>query len=157
MVPIIFLLWQDLKLFLKTRTLRLLEELIPILSYCITPLEIIIDFKDKRLFYSLILDDYNKKDVNLVHDIVNIYGSFATIEDEIIKVFENEKFGNGKTLLDYLIENNFILFESTGSYLVDEGYADSLYKRYYNCDLEDNIPNTSLERSFIKYSSIYNN
>lgn len=141
----------------ENANIKVIRGINPNFSHCIMSLEIIIDYKNKKLYYNLILDDFDKKDIDAIHDIINIPSQPISIENTIIETFKNEKFYNGETLLNYLIENNFILFESAGSYLIDEFYADGLYKRYYNCDLEDNISNTSLERSFIKYNSIYNN
>lgn len=114
----------------ENEKIKVVRGINPNFIYCNMPLEIIIDYKDKRLFYNLVLEDFDSQSVDAVHDIVNLPNSLMGVEDAIKEIFENEKFNNGESLLDYLLENNFILFESTGSYPVDESYATELKHQY---------------------------
>lgn len=115
----------------ENEKIQVIRGINPNFIYCNMPLEIIIDYKDKRLFYNLVLEDFDSQSVDAVHGIVNLPSSLMGVEDAIREIFENEKFDNGESLLDYILENNFILFESTGSYPIDESYLTEL-KHLYN-------------------------
>lgn len=115
----------------ENEKIKVIRGINPSFIYCNMPLEIIIDYKDKRLFYNLVLEDFDSQSVDAVHGIVNLPSSLMEVEDAIREIFENEKFDNGESLLDYILENNFILFESTGSYPIDESYLTEL-KHLYN-------------------------
>ena len=82
-------------------------------------LEVLVNFKDKRLCYNLFLNVLDGE--KLAHGIVNLP---EWKDSPLEEVFKNEKFNDGTTILEYLLENDFVLFESSGSYIIDEVYID---------------------------------